>query len=90
MNSRRVTSLAVVMYSDTAPKQIRLNNQIEYPAENTIPVLISNPTTGLRIKVPFNAKNSPIQLAVIGVPMLATVKIKKNAAKSGMYVVIPR
>lgn len=42
------------------------------------------------MKVPFSAKNSPIQFLVIGVPMLATVKIKKNAAKIGMYVVIPR
>lgn len=67
-----------------------MNSQNEYPAENTIPVLINNPTTGLRIKVPFSAKNSPTQLAVIGVPAFATVKIKKNAAKSGIYVVIPR
>lgn len=73
-----------------APKQIRLKIQIEYPAEKTIPVLINNPTTGLRIKVPLSDKNSPIQFAVVGVPILATVKAKNRAAKIGMQVVIPR
>src|SRR5690242_11016122 len=92
MYSRRETSCADprYRYGLNAPKQIRLNSQIEYPAEKTIPELISKPTTGLRINVPFNAKNSPIQLAVAGVPMFATVNAKKNAAKIGMYEVIPR
>lgn len=84
------TSGAGTRYGLNAPKQIRLNSQIEYPAEKTIPELISKPTTGLRIKVPFNAKNSPIQLAVAGVPMFATVNAKKSAANIGMYEVIPR
>ena len=67
-----------------------MNNQIEYPAEKTIPVLISNPTTGLRINVPLSAKNSPIQFLVVGVPALAIVNTKKKVAKIGIYVVIPR
>ena len=67
-----------------------MNNQIEYPAEKTIPVLISNPTTGLRINVPLSDRNSPTQFLVVGVPALAIVKTKKNVAKIGIYVVIPR
>ena len=61
-----------------------MNNQIEYLAEKTIPVLISNPTTGLRINVPLRDKNSPTQFLVVGVPALAIVNTKKNVAKIGM------
>jgi hypothetical protein len=82
--SRRVTSLVKDKYGLYAPKQIRLKSQIEYPAEKTIPVLINNPTTGLRMNVPFSDKNSPIQFLVVGVPALAIVKTKNNVAKIGI------
>lgn len=84
MYSRRVTSLVSARYGLYDPKQIRLKSQIEYPAENTIPVLISKPTTGLRMNDPLSDKNSPTQFAVKGVPAFANVNTKNRVAKIGM------
>ena len=50
----------------------------------------SSETTGLAGKTPARDRYSPIQFAVEGVPMLATVKKKNIAENTGMYTVSPR
>lgn len=50
----------------------------------------SSDTTGLAGNTPASDRYSPTQLAVLGVPMLATVKKKNIAEKIGMYTVSPR
>ena len=50
----------------------------------------SSETTGLAGNTPARERYSPTQFAVDGVPMLATVKKKNIAEKTGMYTVSPR
>ena len=77
IDSRLETSSTYPRYPLFAPKQIRLNNQIEYPALKMIPVLMISPTRGERWKVPDKDKNSPTQLLDKGTAIFAIVKAKK-------------
>lgn len=47
-------------------------------------------TNGFNWKAPARLRYSPTQLAVVGVPILATVKIKNIALNIGINVVSPR
>ena len=84
MNSRRETSVVNDRYCEYEPYAIRLNRQILYAAESTIPEAPNNPAIGDRWNVPDSDINSPIQFRDSGTAMLNAVVIKNNAANTGM------
>lgn len=91
MYSRRVRSVVILRYGLKDPKAKRLNNQIEYPAPNTIELAPNNAAIGLFWNAPISESNSPTQLTEIpGVPMLANVNKKNSDILKGMYNTSPR
>lgn len=69
--------------------QMQFYSQIEYPADRTIPVLITRPVIGLIWNVPTKLMNSPTRLIVLGVAILAMVNMKYIVANKGIDSTIP-
>lgn len=88
--SRRFVSVKrEINFVFKVPKATRLNNQMEYTAERTIPAVEKSRTVLFLEKTPRNNRSSPKKLEVPGKLIFARVNIKKKNVKIGITVTRP-